>query len=214
VAQVARTGTSPATYPSWAGRFYSVSATSPDDVWAVGPSAAGGQIAHWDGTSWSDTDFSDGYQAVDALSPTDVWAVGGTSWFYPTQTLARWTRLFFRLPTHTAQFLGVAAISRKDAWAVGGTGTAPNSALIEHWNGYRWRRVTTRPGLGYLQGVTATKWNNVWAAGYNNSGPRTVSLILHFNGTSWSRVRSPNPTGSTNWGSTIIEHWNGAAWNT
>ena len=335
---------SPATYPSWAGRFYSVSATSASDVWAVGLSAAGGQIAHWDGSSWSDTDFSDGYQAVTAQSPTDVWAVGGTSWFYPTQTLARrwngqawtqvptptpggsawfnavaatsrtnawavgcmcggpgalgyatpliehwngkvWTQQFFRLPTHTAQFLGVAAISRRNAWAVGGTGSsAPNSALIEHWNGYRWRRVTTPPGLGFLQGVTATKWNNVWAVGYNNTGPRAVSLILHFNGTRWSRVRSPNPTGSTNlwavsassrsnawavgytnlscpcgtaafhwngkrwsavtapnppagsldallgvvaispsdawavgtidWGSTIIEHWNGAAWNT
>ena len=205
--QVARSGTaamrtpvtrtralSAATYPSWAGRFYSVSATSADDVWAVGLSAAGGQIAHWDGNSWADSDFSDGYQAVAAQSPTDVWAVGGTSWFYPTQTLARqwngqawtqvptptpggsawfnavaatsptnawavgcmcggpgdlghatpliehwngkvWKQQFFRLPTRTAQFLDVAAISRRNAWAVGGTGrSAPNSALIEHWN--------------------------------------------------------------------------------
>ena len=58
--------------------------------------------------------------------------------------------------------------------------------------------MTTPPGLGFLQGVSATKWNNVWAVGYNNTGPRALSLILHFNGTRWSRVRSPNPTGSTN----------------
>ena len=284
-----------ATYPSWAGRFYSVSATSADDVWAAGLSAAGGQIAHWDGSSWADYDFSDGYQAVAAQSPTDAWAVGGTSWFYPTQTLARhwngqtwtqvptptpggsawfnavaatsptnawavgcmcggpgelgyatpliehwngeaWTQQSFPLPTHTAQFLGVAAISRRNAWAVGGTGSSsPNSALIEHWNGYRWRRVTTPPGLGFLQGVAATKWNNVWAVGYNNSGPKALSLILHFNGTRWSRVRSPNPTGSTNlsgvsassrsnaWAvgytnlscpcGTAAFHWNGKRWN-
>lgn len=41
-------------YPSWAGRFYSVSATSAGDVWAVGLSAAGGQIARWNGKTWQD----------------------------------------------------------------------------------------------------------------------------------------------------------------
>ena len=229
-----RTGSlSPATYPSWAGRFYSVSATSADDVWAVGLSAAGGQIAHWDGNSWADSDFSDGYQAVAAQSPTDVWAVGGTSWFYPTQTLARrwngqsWTQVPTPTPGGSAWFNAVGATSPTNGWAVGcmcggpgdlGYATPADRALerqgldaavlpvadahrpvssawlrsvpqeclggrrdwqqrcltarlIEHWNGYRWRRVTTPPGLGFLQGVAATKWNNVWAVGYNNTGP-------------------------------------------
>lgn len=44
---------SPAAYPSLPGRFYSVTATSANDVWAVGLGAAGGQIAHWNGSSWA-----------------------------------------------------------------------------------------------------------------------------------------------------------------
>lgn len=197
----ARTGgLSPATYPSWQGRFYSVSATSARNVWAVGLSAAGGQIAHWNGSSWADYDFSDGYQAVWAQSRTDVWAVGGTSWFYPTQTLARhwngktWTQVRTPTPGGSAWFNSVAATSPRNAWAVGCICGGPGDAgfsipLIEHWNGKRWTRQSLkRPeNSGELMGVTAISARDAWAVGSTTNGGPNGALIEHWNGKQWKR---------------------------
>jgi hypothetical protein len=90
-----------------------------------------------------------------------------------------------------------------------------------------------------LTGVAATNWCNVWAVGWNFTGPLTRTLIEHWNGKNWKQVPSPSPyrphgdnelagvaaTSSRNaWavGSgearpasaprTLIEHWDGTAW--
>ncbi len=105
---------------------------------------------------------------------------------------------------------GVAAVSATDAWAVG---SIYNS----------------------LYAVTAVSATNVWAVGYyvNTTGV-TQTLTEHWNGTSWSVVKSPSPgsgddlrgvaavsandvwaTGYTFNGSsiqTLVEHWNGTNW--
>ena len=86
-----------------------------------------------------------------------------------------------------------------------------------------------------LSGVAAVSVTNVWAVGYyvNTTGV-TQTLTEHWNGTSWSVVKSPSPgsgddlrgvaavsasnvwaTGYTfNGGSiqTLVEHWNGTNW--
>ena len=201
----AGTGSLPATtYPSWAGRFYSVSASSRRNVWAVGLSAAGGQIAHWNGRSWADSDFSDGYQAVAAQSRTDVWAVGGTSWFYPTQTLARrwngktWTLVPTPTPGGSAWFNGVAATSPANAWAVGcicgGPGAQGFSVpLIEHWNGKTWKQqffgLPTQ--TAQFNGVAAISASDAWAVGATGSSAPNSALIEHWNGYRWRRVNTP-----------------------
>jgi hypothetical protein len=196
----------PAAYPSWAGRFYSAAATSKRDVWAVGLSAAGGQIAHWNGRSWADYDFSDGYQAVAAQSPSDVWAVGGTSWFYPTQTLARhwngktWTQVSTPTPGGSAWFQAVGATSAKNAWAVGcicgGPGAQGYSVpLIEHWNGKTWKQQLFRlpKNSGQLNGVAAISARDAWAVGQTNAGGPSGALVEHWNGYRWQRVQVHTP---------------------
>jgi hypothetical protein len=46
----------------------------------------------------------------------------------------------------------------------------------------------------FLDAVTATSANNVWAVGdYETSGPIIHTLILHWNGKAWTRVPSPSP---------------------
>jgi hypothetical protein len=203
-ALVSATGTgslSPATYPSWAGRFYKVTATSASNVWAVGLSGAGGQIAHWNGSSWADQDFSDGYQAVAAQSATDVWAVGGTAWFYPSQTLARhwdgktWTQVPTPTPGGSGYLNGVAATSPANAWTVGcicGGPGAPGVSipLIEHWDGRTWRRQTFNlpQNSGGFNDVAATSASNAWAVGTTSNGTANGALIEHWNGTRWKRV--------------------------
>ena len=135
---------------------------------------------------------------------------------------------------------GVAAVSATDAWAVGTSGSqmSHGQTLIEHWDGAHWQIVKSpNPGSIYnsLYAVTAVSATNVWAVGYyvNTTGV-TQTLTEHWNGTSWSVVKSPSPgsgddlrgvaavsandvwaTGYTFNGSsiqTLVEHWNGTNW--
>jgi hypothetical protein len=66
--------------------LYSVSATGPNDIWAVGETLGNRSgdtlVEHWDGTSWTVVAAGDGSKPftslsdVVALGPSDVWAVG------------------------------------------------------------------------------------------------------------------------------------------
>lgn len=150
-------------------------------------------------------------------------------------------------PTITRSGLNaVARISDNDIWAVGNTqpfNTGDVVTLAEHFNGTSWTSVPIpNPAGGFggvLKGVAAVASNNVWAVGnsvsVNSLGESVAStLIEHFNGTSWSIVPSPNPTGggvltavtaiSANniWavghigigrGGNLIEHFDGTSWS-
>src|SRR5207249_2942832 len=85
-----------------------------------------------------------------------------------------------------------------------------------------------------LGGVAAVAANDVWAVGYSNTNGTSPyrTMILHWDGSSWSIVPSPSPGTIDNelqavaaaaandvWavgyydGLILIEHWNGASWN-
>jgi hypothetical protein len=136
------------------------------------------------------------------------------------------------------------AISANDVWAVGNSTNASNldRTLAEHWNGATWSIVpTVNPGALHndLFGVSAISSSDVWAVGFyeTNSTTGTSSTIAeHWNGTSWSKVPTVNPStysylfavtavssGSVwavgtywNFGNgayqTLVEHFNGATW--
>jgi len=111
----------------------------------------------------------------------------------------------------------VAGISPALPAAVGATAQRPGAAA-----GF----VTT----GGLTGVAATSARDVWAVGHTS----LQLLIVHWNGTAWRRVRSPQPRLGGNLTATaavsarnawavgyafthphidaLIEHWNGTAW--
>src|SRR5205807_217402 len=129
----------------------------------------------------------------------------------------------------------VAAVAANDVWAVGVYDNHINAlTLIEHWDGSTWSIVPSpNPGVGdtELYGVAAVAANDVWAVGYyvNGTSPY-LTLIEHWNGSSWSIVPSPSPGSSVSelnavaavaandiWAvgvydggasSTLIEHWN------
>jgi hypothetical protein len=196
------------TYPSWPGRLYHVAATSAHDIWAVGIGGTGGQIAHWNGTSWTDYLFSEGFQGVSAQSPTDAWAVGGTGWFYPDQTLAdhwngkTWTQVPTPTPGGSAWLNAVAATWPTNAWAVGCICGGPGELgtpvpLIEHWNGRKWtvQRFQEPGDGGEFLAVSATSARNAWAVGYSGGGATAQTLIEHWNGRRWHRLTSYAPGG-------------------
>ncbi|HEV8223173.1 MAG TPA: PASTA domain-containing protein [Streptosporangiaceae bacterium] len=107
--------------------------------------------------------------------------------------------------THPVNALtGVAGVAQCDVWAVGYTQdvNTPGSirALIEHWTGGSWA-VSTAPPLNSntrLFGVSAVSATNIWAVGTttDTAANLTRTLILHWNGSNWTRQTSPTPAGA------------------
>jgi hypothetical protein len=234
-----------------------VTATSTKNAWAVGNyyngSAYESLIEHWNGSNWTQqlsvnpSTTSNYLQAVKATSASNAWAVG----YYYNGTANRtliehwngssWKRVSSPNAGTTDELTAVAATSTTDAWAIGydynGTGF---STLTEHWNGSTWKRVSSpNPGgtheSNILFGVTATATNNAWAVGYDYNGVNYQSVILHWNGSKWKHVTSPNPStllnillavkatsASNAWAvgyyydgsheETFITHYNGHSW--
>jgi hypothetical protein len=49
-----------------------------------------------------------------------------------------------------------------------------------------------------LNAVTATSARSAWAVGEVITGNASQTFVLHWNGTRWRRVPSPNPGGTAN----------------
>jgi len=205
-----------------------IAASGHNDAWAVGnvQMTSGGVrqtlTEHWDGTSWTvvaspNTGAGDNSLFnVAAVAPGNAWAVGrsyAAASGSPSQALVEhWNGSSWSIvpvPQVGSQdnvLGGVAATSANDVWAVGYS--TPSSGalqtLIEHWNGAGWSVVQapTLPGTGnsLLGAVGALTSTNAWAVGAYNQTPTAaaVSLIEHWDGTSWSIVPSPpNVPGTT-----------------
>ncbi len=198
--------------------FGSVSASGPDEAWAVGiyldKHALDHPLAeHWNGSAWSRTPLPQptGQQAVFHgvldLGPNNAWAVG-------------------------TSFSG----------GVGATPAGPT--LIEHWDGLVWSIVPSPNPAGsangddnVLEGISGSGPDDLWAAGwFSAQNSNTISLLFeHWNGTSWQAVNSPTPLGAFQFafavtainsndvwavgedesgqGVTLAAHWNGKKWS-
>ena len=94
-----------------------------------------------------------------------------------------------------------ADLSSSDAWAVGAwPARSPylTDTLAEHWNGRKWSIAhTPRTGMptAQLNSIAAAGSNAVWAAGYaeNPSCVCGQTLVDYWNGSAWTRLRTPNP---------------------
>jgi hypothetical protein len=189
---------------------------------------------------------------IDAVSEKDVWAVG---WAqdpngpqYVKRTLIQrfdgnaWNIVSSpnRLVDTQSELHSVSAASANDVWAVGSShnGSLPSRTLIEYWDGTQWSIVPSpSPDTQFneLRGVATLSANDAWAVGYRG-GTKTETpietLILHWDGTRWSQVASPNVTGGANqlfaitaisadeiWavgtaaGAPLTLHWNGSTWS-
>lgn len=194
--------------------------------------------------------------AVAALSPSDVWAVGfdNSSNLNEAKTLTlhfdgtSWKTIPSPNPGKCNQgnfgnvLTSIAAVATNDVWAVGFT--FPCNALLQpmtmHWDGIKWTVVAT-PKLPFnnnaLNGVAVFASNNVYAAGFQTaSNGASLTLIEHWDGTSWSVVSSPNKNQTGNvlssisgssptdiWAvgnnvapnvpvKTLVEHFDGTQW--
>jgi hypothetical protein len=202
--------------------LFGVAEVSPCNIWAVGGLANNqnfGQtlIDHWNGKSWTRVPSPDpggGMRANDlhgvaAVSAKNIWAVGdydAGSGLLPL--VIHWNGRTWRNVTIAAatENLGilddVTAVSASDVWAVGETcpTCATDSTLTYHWNGRKWRQVTSPSPHSFaaLRSVAAISSDDAWAVGDYFNGSATQSLTMHWNGTSWRKVPSPDPAGTSN----------------
>jgi hypothetical protein len=217
-------------------------------------------IEHWNGSAWSVVPSAsvsganqDILRGAAATSANDVWAAGRSkaSGEAKRTLIEHWNGSSWQIipsPNRSAEGNGleaVAAISSTDAWVVGnGTLNGTPQSLTEHWDGTSWRVVSApSPGIGgaYPQGTllwstSASGSGDVWAVGQYYDGTAIRTLALHWNGTAWTQVSTPNVGAGENqlrdvvalsatnawavgWSNvsgtyrTLVEHWDGTTWS-
>lgn len=244
------------------GGLDDVSAFSSTDIWSVGGVFTESDqightlIQHFDGTSWSTVASADGpgdapqssLSGVSAVAAGDAWAVGA---YLRPNNLVRtlmehwdgvsWTRVTSPNVGQPAggQLGDVVALATDDVWAVGSYGQgAPSRTLIERWDGATWS-VVPSPNKGpfpnSLSAIDAVAADDIWAVGtWFTKAFVDRTLILHWDGVAWHRVKSPNAgsDGAANdvvavaaiaaddvWAvgvrglRTLTLHWDGVAWS-
>jgi hypothetical protein len=100
---------------------------------------------------------------------------------------------------------GVFCTSRTRCWAVGsqlGAGGMSIANQVMRWNGTTWRKVSvTNPGgtgtnsVSELFAVRCLAAANCWAVGERSGGAAMLNEALHWNGTKWAAVPTPDPGG-------------------
>jgi hypothetical protein len=220
--------------------LYGVAVVSANDVWAVGHLQSRALIEHWDGTNWSVAGLQPPpnlLYGVAALSSTDVWAVGQNG----TRSLVlHWNgRRWVVVPSPNVgtydTLQAVSIISHNDAWAVGSS--IPDVYILMHWDGTIWSVVNGPPvNSSALLSIKAFATDDVWAVGwkdYDNTHGTFSTLTLHWDGTTWSEIPSPNVSSTTSlsgvdgvapndvWAvgysgfsnvGALTMHWDGTAW--
>jgi hypothetical protein len=196
--------------------LFSASATTANDVWAVGErqdSAGrfGALIEHWDGTVWSvvpspDPGSSGNHlNAVAAAGRDDVWAVGQRNDASSDQPLVehwdgrRWSTQPLSVPGGTGAVLDAVTVRGGEVWAVGQTDDAVRQGrpLVAHLHHGQWE-TTVLAGVGAafsnLTGVAIAD-HVVWAVGtyFDPTTGRQHTLIVQHDGSGWRAVPAPSP---------------------
>lgn len=197
----------------------SVSATSPNDVWAVGYRAAGAASAtlveHFDGETWTTVPSPNPggsglnrLDGVDAIASDDVWAVGtfdakrdnrlhnlamhwdGSSWSVESPPEPA--------PHRRNALLTVGGSGSDNVWAGGYFVDADGYTLasLYHWDGSNWSpaQLLHGPVGDPVEGVSVFQ-NSAWAVGECTSGCSSVGnngFIAHFTGIKWKLERTPD----------------------
>jgi len=228
-----------------------VSAISATDVWAVGDDTGNMLAENWNGQQWSSValpavpganfDTNLRLTGVSGDSANDVIAVGNELLGATNGPLAfKWSNGAWRQLTTPSgawwsSMTEVKAFSPTDAWAIGQTSTINGyTATATQWNGTSWTQTQVTapfsPNLVLsMNAISGDSPSDIWAVGTAASSSyrnRVVeSVMLHYNGTSWSQVTVPDNSGLTSvaaisptdaWATAAdgdILNWNGATWS-
>jgi hypothetical protein len=234
-----------------------VSCTSPTTCTAVGSSAVSGGILmtlveDWNGSSWSVvpspsvSSANNFLQSVSCTSSSACTAVGYTEQTNGgeyNQLIESWNGVIWSIVSNpslaqpSSELLSVSCISPTACTAVGFVG-GTDDTLVETWDGSSWSVISSPnySSANFLHGVSCTSATECMAVGQYWVGNEVDELTLaeEWNGTSWTVVSSPNPSGY-NLGNvlssvscisatactavgdypngTLIETWDGSSWS-
>jgi hypothetical protein len=170
--------------PVIAGQTHTVSAVSGGDVWAVGVSPAtaakgpGAQVteaAYYDGKAWK------------AVPITNLRLASQQSLYFPT----------------------ILALSAKNVWVYSGLqGFLPGAgwvplpdAVLTHWNGKTWSRVTIPYATGQTGYIAADGDGGVWLS----ASTKGTSYLYHDNDGKWTSTATPTVKGYTAYVTALAE---------
>jgi hypothetical protein len=195
-----------------------ITCLSATNCWAVGyymPSSVWQTLVeHYDGTSWThvtspnvSTSQHNYLMSVTCTSSSNCWAVG----VYTTPTYQQTVGMQYNgvswslvtipntSPTLDNRLEGVTCVSASDCWTAGSAKISSGKwqTLTEHYAGSSWSIVTspnaTTSQDNLLHGVVCVNGSDCWAIGYaGNSSGVHQTLVLQYNGSSWSIITSPN----------------------
>ncbi|MEB3204188.1 MAG: Ig-like domain-containing protein [Candidatus Sericytochromatia bacterium] len=173
--------------------LFAVRMLSRQDGWAVG---ARGTILRWVSQQWvvhpGATDAGVTHRGMSFSDPGTGWIVGHRGTEDRPQgavALAFAGQQWVPVPVPaTGGLRAVATIDRDRAWAVGAD--ASGRALIMRWNGRSWIQDTSWTGKGALNAIQMMG-SEGWAVGRDGNNP----LVLHFDGSRWSKQNLPFGTG-------------------
>jgi hypothetical protein len=177
-----------------------------------GPNRAAGFVLHWDGSSWSrvpSAPASAGQPIAVAATATDyAWladSATGSEFAWPGGRVAGlwngrdWTAVPIPLvQTHSEGRGGevkALAVAGHAAWMAGDYCTTPTSCgngqllpLLLRWTGGAWQPTPLPANDLTIFGLAVLSSTSAWAVGddYGNPTGPNKTLILHWNGTTWS----------------------------
>jgi len=208
-----------------------VACATASDCWAVGSYDPDGLdtarlMLRWNGTAWSlvTTPLPAGATGssltdVTCSSATNCWAVGQVTVADTVRRLVlrwngtAWAVTTTSLPTGTVEsrLAGVTCASSSSCWAVGAFSVTARQnwwdppvaeqRMVLRWNGTAWTSVAAPAPSGTttseLNDVACSGVSACWAVGDATTTGPAQRLAMRWNGTAWSLVSVPNPSGAT-----------------
>jgi len=103
---------------------------------------------------------------------------------------------------HSVALSAVSCSNTNSCFAVGeyAVSSSATRALVESWDGIRWSMMAIPDPAGstatVLSGVSCSYTTSCFAVGYSSSGSHHQTLVARWDGSAWSILPSPNPTGA------------------
>jgi PKD repeat protein len=169
-------------------------------------------IQHWSGSAWGIVASANANAAqnntllgVHCMTPADCWAVASYNNGSVQQTLIqRWDGAAWSLvdspntdPGRSNILYDVACVAADDCWAVGYAATTLSfQPLLLHWDGAAWTLATAPTHDGglnhFVTSIDCVSASLCWAVGYYDTGPAYQTLMLRWDGGTWTVAASPN----------------------
>lgn len=185
-----------------------VAASSASNAWFfanIGASTDYAEALRWNGTAWGAGTKFPAWSAIKAavtFGSTRAWAFGQAGDTTVTPYVVRWNGIKWARVAFPIFPQDASATSASNIWVIGetpATSTTASRVAVAAWNGSRWRKVTlpriSLPAGESLQpqNIIAAGAKNVWADAFPTKGQGVAEgiVLLHWNGTAWSRVKVP-----------------------